>query len=95
MIYPLIYITDLNNVLFRDSPSFWTFKTGISSKQIKYNNNTACNAKTTTKTGALLLPAANLARLAAGSSNCLQFWATDDERKNRLKHVERLTEKKK
>ena len=37
-----------------------------------------------------------LARLAAGSSIGLtlyvQFWAPDDGRKNRLKHVERLTE---
>ena len=42
----------------------------------------------------LLLPAASLARLAAGSSNGLyvQFWAPDDGRKTRLKHVERLTE---
>jgi len=44
----------------------------------------------------LLLPAANLARLAAGSSNGLtlyvQFWAHDDGQKNCLKHVERLTE---
>jgi len=42
----------------------------------------------------LLLPAASLARLAAGSSNGLyvQFCAPDDGRKNRLKHVERLTE---
>ena len=41
----------------------------------------------------LLLPAATLARLAAGSSNGLyvQFCAPDDGRKNRLKHVERLT----
>jgi len=38
----------------------------------------------------LLLPAASLARLAAGSSNGLyvQFWAPDDGRKNFLKHVE-------
>ena len=44
----------------------------------------------------LLLPAASLARLAAGSSNGLtlyvQFWAPDDGRKNRLKHVERLAQ---
>jgi len=44
----------------------------------------------------LLLPAASLARLVAGSSNGLtqyvQFWAPDDRRKNRLKHVERLRE---
>jgi len=44
----------------------------------------------------LLLPAASLARLAAGSSNGLtlyvQFWAPDDGRKDRLKHVECLTE---
>ena len=44
----------------------------------------------------LLLPAASLARLAAGSSNGLtlyvQFWAPDDGRKPRLKHAERLTE---
>ena len=44
----------------------------------------------------ILLPAASLARLAAGSSNGLtlyvQFWAPDDGRKDRLKHVERLTE---
>ena len=42
----------------------------------------------------ILLPAANLARLAAGSSIGLyvQFWAPDDGRKNRLKHVQRLTE---
>ena len=51
----------------------------------------------------ILLPAANLARLAAGSSNgqyrsdkyltlYVQFWAPDDGRKNFLKHVERLTE---
>ena len=43
---------------------------------------------------ALLLPAASLARLTAGSSNSLyvQFFAPDDGRKNRLKHVQRLTE---
>ena len=44
----------------------------------------------------LLLPATSLARLAAGSSNGLTlyvpFWAPDDGQKNRLKHVERLTE---
>ena len=44
----------------------------------------------------LKLPAAGLARLAAGSSNGLrlyvQFWAPDDGRKYRLKHVQRLTE---
>ena len=44
----------------------------------------------------ILLPAASLARLAAGSSNNLtlyvQFCAPDDERKNRLKHVQRPTE---
>jgi len=44
----------------------------------------------------ILLPAASLARLAAGSSIGLtlyvQFWAPDDGRKNHLKHVERLTE---
>ena len=48
----------------------------------------------------LLLPAVSLSRLAAGSSNGLtntwrcmcSFWAPDDGRKNRLKHVERLTE---
>jgi len=34
----------------------------------------------------IMLPAASLARL------CVQFWAPDDGRKNRLKHVERLTE---
>jgi len=35
-----------------------------------------------------------LARLASGSSNGLyvQFWAPDDGGKNRLKHVQRLTE---
>ena len=42
------------------------------------------------------LPAASLARLAAGSSKCLrlyvQFCAPDDGRTNRLKHAERLTE---
>jgi len=45
----------------------------------------------------LLLPAASLASLATGSSNSLyvQFWAPDDGRKTRLKHVERLTEKNK
>ena len=38
--------------------------------------------------------AVRLARLAAGSSNGLYVlvWAPDDGRKNRLKHVERLTE---
>jgi len=44
----------------------------------------------------LLLPAANLARLAAGSSNGLtlyvQFCDPGDGRKTRLKHVERLAE---
>ena len=42
----------------------------------------------------LLLPAASLARLAAGSNIGLyvQFWAPDDGRKNRLKHVKRITE---
>jgi len=44
----------------------------------------------------LLLPAASLARLAAGSSNGLtlyvQFWAPDDGLKNRLTHVKHLTE---
>jgi len=42
----------------------------------------------------LLLPAASLAWLAAGSSNGLygQFCAPDDGRKSRLKHVQRLTE---
>ena len=44
----------------------------------------------------LLLPAAILFRLVAGSSIGLtlyvQFWAPDDWRKNRLKHVEQLTE---
>ena len=44
----------------------------------------------------LLLPAASPARLAAGNSNGLtlyvQFWAPDDGGKNRLKHVQRLTE---
>jgi len=43
------------------------------------------------------------ARLAAGSSigltnnwrSYVQFWAPDDGRKHRLKHVERLTEKNK
>jgi len=44
----------------------------------------------------LLLPAASLARLAAGSSIgvtlYVQFWAPDDGRKNFLKHVQRLTE---
>jgi len=48
----------------------------------------------------LLLPAASLARLAAGSSKrsdkyltlYMLFCAPDDGRKNRLKHVERLTE---
>jgi len=44
----------------------------------------------------LLLPAASLATLAAGSSNDLtlyvQFWGPDDGRKSRLKHVERLAE---
>ena len=45
----------------------------------------------------LLLPAASLARLAAGSSNGLygQFCAPDDGRKNNLKHVDGLTEIKK
>ena len=44
----------------------------------------------------ILLLAARLARLAVGSSIGLtlyvQFWAPDDGRKSRLKHVERLTE---
>jgi len=44
----------------------------------------------------ILLPAASLARLTAGSSIGLtlyvQFWAPDDGRKTRLKHAERLTE---
>ena len=44
----------------------------------------------------LLLPAASLARLAAGSTIGLtlyvQFWAPDDGRKNRLKRVQRVTE---
>ena len=44
----------------------------------------------------LLLTAASLARLAAGGSNGLtlyvQFCALDGGRKNRLKHVERITE---
>ena len=44
----------------------------------------------------LLLPAASLVRLAAGSSIGLtlyvQFWAPDDGRKTRLKHVEHLME---
>jgi len=43
-----------------------------------------------------LLAAASLSRLAAGSSIALtlyvQFWGRDDGRKNRLKHVESLTE---
>jgi len=43
----------------------------------------------------LLLPAANLARLAEGSSNgltwYLQFWAPDNRRKTGLKHLQRLT----
>ena len=46
----------------------------------------------------LLLPAASLARVAAGRlvwqylTLYVQFWAPDDGRKNHLKHVERLTE---
>jgi len=44
----------------------------------------------------LLISAASLARLAAGSSDGLtwygKFCAPDDGRKNRLKHVQRLTE---
>ena len=48
----------------------------------------------------IVLPAASLARLAAGSTIGLtkyltlyvQFWAPDDGRKNRLKHLELLTE---
>ena len=44
----------------------------------------------------ILLPAASLARLAAGICIGLtlyvQFWAAEDGRKPRLKHVERLTE---
>jgi len=44
----------------------------------------------------IVLPTASLARLAAGSSIGLtlyvQFWAADDGRKTRLKHIERLTE---
>ena len=44
----------------------------------------------------LPLPAASLSILAAGSGNDLtlyvQFWAADNGRKSRLKHVQRLTE---